>query len=123
MRSSTPDCAPGARVLVRDLASELMRRSKGRRILVVTTQSMMTQFQKEFWAAEFDAWLVQTVELPDAAERTARLQAWERAPSVCQAHPREEHLLPLMVAAGGDAGRRVFAGHVWGIPTSGFRFG
>ncbi|MEW6169239.1 MAG: class III extradiol ring-cleavage dioxygenase [Pseudomonadota bacterium] len=77
-------------------------------------------------AAEFDAWLAQTVELPDAAERAARLQAWERAPCARQAHPREEHLLPLMVAAGaagGDAGRRVFAGHVWGIATSGFRFG
>ena len=31
------------------LASELMRRDKGRRILVVTTKSMMLQFQKEFW--------------------------------------------------------------------------
>lgn len=31
------------------LASELMRRGKGRRILVVTTKSMMLQFQKEFW--------------------------------------------------------------------------
>lgn len=31
------------------LVAELMRRGKGRRILVVTTKSMMTQFQKEFW--------------------------------------------------------------------------
>lgn len=31
------------------LVSELMRRGKGRRILVVTTKSMMLQFQKEFW--------------------------------------------------------------------------
>ena len=31
------------------LTTELMRRGKGRRILVVTTKSMMRQFQQEFW--------------------------------------------------------------------------
>ncbi|MRV74121.1 dioxygenase [Duganella sp. FT92W] len=47
----------------------------------------------------FDAWLRDTMALPPA-ERSARLLAWEQAPAARQAHPREEHLLPLMVAVG-----------------------
>ena len=75
-------------------------------------------------AADFDAWLVDAIEA-DPATRDARLAEWERAPGARQAHPREEHLLPLMVVAGaaGDArGRVVFRDRVLGAPVSGFRF-
>lgn len=48
---------------------------------------------------QFDAWLRQTMALAPA-ERTARLLQWEQAPAARAAHPREEHLLPLMVALG-----------------------
>jgi aromatic ring-opening dioxygenase catalytic subunit (LigB family) len=47
----------------------------------------------------FDAWLRQTMALAPA-HRTAQLLAWEKAPAARLAHPREEHLLPLMVALG-----------------------
>lgn len=47
----------------------------------------------------FDAWLRQTMALPPAP-RTAQLLDWEKAPAARMAHPREEHLLPLMVALG-----------------------
>lgn len=47
----------------------------------------------------FDAWLRETMAC-DPAERTARLLEWERAPAARMAHPREEHLLPLMVVVG-----------------------
>jgi aromatic ring-opening dioxygenase catalytic subunit (LigB family) len=43
-----------------------------------------------------------------------------------EAHPREEHLLPLMVAAGAagaDPGRRTYADHLGGKALSGFQFG
>ncbi|UGQ47575.1 DODA-type extradiol aromatic ring-opening family dioxygenase [Massilia endophytica] len=47
----------------------------------------------------FDAWLRETMALPPQ-ERTQRLIGWEKAPAARAAHPREEHLLPLMVAVG-----------------------
>ena len=50
-------------------------------------------------SAEFDAWLQSTLLLP-APERVRQLNAWSSAPSAREAHPREEHLLPLMVALG-----------------------
>ncbi|MCA2980111.1 MAG: dioxygenase [Myxococcaceae bacterium] len=50
-------------------------------------------------AEAFDAWLQHTMRLPQP-ERDARLTAWATAPFARRAHPREEHLLPLMVVAG-----------------------
>jgi aromatic ring-opening dioxygenase catalytic subunit (LigB family) len=73
----------------------------------------------------FDNWLNETV-AADADTRAARLSAWERAPGARAAHPREEHLLPLMVvagAAGADPGTTVFHDRLLGAPTSAFRFG
>lgn len=49
---------------------------------------------------QFDEWLrFAMLELPPA-ERTAALLHWDGAPYARLAHPREEHLLPLMVALG-----------------------
>jgi len=75
-------------------------------------------------AAGFDAWLGAAV--ADAAQRDSRLIAWRAAPGGAASHPREEHLLPLMVAAGaafGDPGRRVYGERVLGKALSGFQFG
>lgn len=76
-------------------------------------------------AARFDDWLHDAVTQP-AAQRDAALADWARAPAARAAHPREEHLLPLMVAAGAagaDVGRRVYAETVMGVPISAWRFG
>lgn len=73
----------------------------------------------------FDAWLVEAVSRP-TAERDARLSEWEKAPSARESHPREEHLLPLMVvagAAGPDAGEAVFHDEVMQVAVTGVRFG
>lgn len=76
-------------------------------------------------AEPFDNWLHETL-TADAGARQARLAAWDQAPGARLAHPREEHLLPLMVAAGAapsDPGVRTFHDRIWGTPISGYQFG
>lgn len=75
-------------------------------------------------ARTFDTWLTKAVESP-AAERDRLLRNWASAPEARFAHPREEHLIPLMVAAGagGDApGRRIFHDEPMGAAISAYRF-
>ena len=79
-------------------------------------------------SAAFDQWLQRTLVDTTPAARAQGLIDWQSAPAARQAHPREEHLLPLMVAvgaAGSDATRRIyheddFAG---GITVSSYMFG
>ncbi len=74
----------------------------------------------------FDRWLTDTIGDEDAESRWHGLAHWAEAPAARNAHPREEHLLPLMVAAGaaGDApGVRVFSDVAMEAHLSGFRFG
>ena len=72
----------------------------------------------------FDNWLTHAIESP-APERAELLANWREAPLASYAHPREEHLIPLMVAAGagGDApGKRIFNDEPMGATISAFRF-
>lgn len=76
----------------------------------------------------FDAWLRKTLIDAPPEEREARLLRWTDAPFGREVHPREDHLLPLMVAVGaaGDAAGSLsyhqtdFYG---GLTVSSFRFG
>lgn len=75
-------------------------------------------------AREFDSWLTKAVESP-GEPRAELLEAWKQAPFARFAHPREEHLVPLFVAAGagGDApGKRVFTDEPMGAAISAYRF-
>jgi aromatic ring-opening dioxygenase catalytic subunit (LigB family) len=74
-------------------------------------------------AQQFDAWLGHAVSLP-GAERASVLEHWQDAPAARFCHPRPEHLLPLMVAAGasGSPGQRIFNEQVLGTMISGFAF-
>ncbi len=78
-------------------------------------------------SAQFDHWLHRAL-LTTGAERAAALAQWEAAPAARQAHPREEHLLPLMVAVGAaedDAASRIYHedNFFGGISVSNFMFG
>ncbi len=75
-------------------------------------------------ARAFDEWLTRAVE-SSAREREAMLTNWRDAPFASYAHPREEHLIPLLVAAGagGDApGKRIFGDEPMGAAISAYRF-
>jgi len=72
------------------------------------------------WAQEFDDWIATHLADPDALVRYREL-----APRARHAHPSEEHLLPLFVAAGaGDAASPVFRGFSYGsVSLSAYTFG
>lgn len=75
-------------------------------------------------AEAFDAWLGRALADPD--RRDEALVRWAAAPGARASHPREEHLIPLMVAAGaaeGEPGVRAFNDHLMGKAVSGFQFG
>lgn len=76
---------------------------------------------------EFDAWLTHAVE-SEPAQRDALLERWEQAPQARLCHPPggEEHLIPLMVAAGAAAdstGLKVYSERVMHTTLAAFRFG
>jgi len=76
---------------------------------------------------DFDQWLNAAVAAP-ADQRERLLKHWEEAPSARLCHPprAEEHLLPLMVAAGAaldSPGRNVFSDRIMQTTLSAYRFG
>ena len=75
-------------------------------------------------ARAFDAWLTAAVQ-STAPQRDALLTAWREAPFAAFAHPREEHLVPLFVAAGagrGAPGQRIFTDEPMGAAISAYSF-
>ena len=74
-------------------------------------------------AEAFDAWLREA--MVDPSRRDEALVAWEQAPGARAAQPHEDHLLPLMVAAGagtGSVGRKIHSEEVLKTTLSAFRF-
>ncbi len=72
----------------------------------------------------FDAWLAEA--LADPARRDEAIRRWDQAPYAREAHPREEHLAPLFMAAGaaaGEPGRLAFRDIAMDVAISGYEFG
>lgn len=79
-------------------------------------------------SATFDAWLNETLVDSAPEDRKQRLIDWVDAPAARAAHPREDHLIPLMVAtgaAGDDAGMCVYheSAFMGAVTASSYRFG
>ena len=82
--------------------------------------------QAEVPSKAFDQWLQATLAAAPS-QRASLLADWETAPAARQCHPREEHLLPLMVALGAaydDPATCVYHedGIFGGVTASSFRF-
>jgi len=74
----------------------------------------------------FEDWLLETccATTLSAGEREQRLVNWQQAPHARYVHPREEHLLPLLVCygMGQGAARKVFQEPVAGFLTSAYQW-
>jgi aromatic ring-opening dioxygenase catalytic subunit (LigB family) len=73
----------------------------------------------------FEYYLFDAISKPQA-ERNRLLENWAQAPAARQAHPQEDHLIPLMVvagAAGADTGKRVLLDHVMAVDMASYQFG
>lgn len=73
----------------------------------------------------FEAYLNDAVTQPDPAMRKQMLIDWSKAPAARDAHPREDHLLPLMVAvgaAGEERGSRLLVEHAMNVIMVSYQF-
>jgi aromatic ring-opening dioxygenase catalytic subunit (LigB family) len=76
-------------------------------------------------SVQFDDWLKRAITAAPAA-RDEMLATWTTAPGARDVHPREEHLLPLMViagAAGSDLGQIPWSKDWMRVRVSAARFG
>jgi len=74
----------------------------------------------------FEQYLTDAVTDTSSQERLRKLAQWQQAPAARQAHPHEDHLMPLLVtagAAGEDAGQILMSDEVMNVSMTSYRFG
>lgn len=79
-------------------------------------------------SGQFDAWLQNALLKTEPRQRSELLRHWSDAPAARQAHPQEDHLIPLMVAVGAaesEAATCIYhePDFMNGVTASSFRFG
>jgi aromatic ring-opening dioxygenase catalytic subunit (LigB family) len=79
-------------------------------------------------SGQFDTWLQNTLLKAELQQRSELLRHWSDAPAARQAHPQEDHLIPLMVAVGAaesEAATCIYHEPAFmnGVTASSFRFG
>jgi aromatic ring-opening dioxygenase catalytic subunit (LigB family) len=77
-------------------------------------------------SVQFEQYLFEAVSSNDPQQRNQALVDWEQTPFARLVHPREDHLIPLMVvagAAGENIGQRVFTDTVFEVVMASYRFG
>jgi aromatic ring-opening dioxygenase catalytic subunit (LigB family) len=75
---------------------------------------------------QFEQYLYDAISNNDPQQRNLTLIDWEQAASARLVHPREDHLIPLMVAAGAagaSIGQRIFTDTVFEVVMASYRFG
>lgn len=77
-------------------------------------------------SVQFEQYLFEAISSNDPQQRNQGLINWEQAPFARLVHPREDHLIPLMVVAGAaeeNIGQRVFTDTVFEVVMASYRFG
>ena len=77
-------------------------------------------------AQAFDDWLARTIADPDPQARNRALLDWAHAPGARASHPRPEHWIPILVAAGAgaaDPASRPYVDRLLNKPVCAVRFG
>lgn len=76
-------------------------------------------------SVEFEQYLNNAITDANPALRNEKLIAWEQAPYASVTHPREDHLIPLMVIAGAakdSIGKRLFMDEAFGVVMASYIF-
>jgi aromatic ring-opening dioxygenase catalytic subunit (LigB family) len=77
-------------------------------------------------SVKFEQYLYEAITDLNPQQRNQALVNWEQAPFARLVHPREDHLIPLMVvagAAGESIGERIFTDTVFNVAMASYRFG